>query len=61
LEHSLRESLALEHNYIGTEHIVLGLADEPEMFSAIGVRADAVRDAIMKHLGSAAGAKPAEP
>jgi len=51
----------LEHNYIGTEHIVLGLAEEPEMFSAIGVRTDAVRDAIMKHLGSAAGAKPAEP
>jgi ATP-dependent Clp protease ATP-binding subunit ClpA len=61
LEHSLRESRALEHNYIGTEHIVLGLAEEPEMFSAIGVRADAVRDAIMKRLGSATGAEPAEP
>jgi ATP-dependent Clp protease ATP-binding subunit ClpC len=61
LEHSLRESLALEHNYIGTEHIVFGLADGPEMFSAIGLRADAVRDAIMKRLGSAAGAEPAEP
>ncbi|WP_123024190.1 Clp protease N-terminal domain-containing protein [Mycolicibacterium stellerae] len=64
LEHSLRESLALEHTYIGTEHIVLGLVEEPateELFAAIAVRADAVRDAIMKRLGTAAGAQPAEP
>jgi ATP-dependent Clp protease ATP-binding subunit ClpC len=64
LEQSLRESLALKHSYIGTEHIVLGLVELPatgEMLTAVGVRADAVRDAIMKRLGSAPGAGPAEP
>jgi ATP-dependent Clp protease ATP-binding subunit ClpA len=63
-EHSLRESLALDHNYIGTEHMLLGLIEDSttqEMFTAIGVPASAVRDAIMKRLGSAVGAEPAEP
>ena len=64
LEHSLRESLALDHNYIGTEHMVLGLIEDSatqEMLTAIGVPAGAVREAIMKRVGSAAGAEPAEP
>jgi ATP-dependent Clp protease ATP-binding subunit ClpC len=66
LEHSLRESLALDHNYIGTEHILLGLLSEPcrettEMLSALGVASDVVRKAVMARLGSAAGAEPAEP
>jgi len=30
LEHALRESLTLGHNYIGTEHILLGLVRENE-------------------------------
>ena len=30
LELTLREALALGHNYIGTEHILLGLLDEEE-------------------------------
>jgi ATP-dependent Clp protease ATP-binding subunit ClpA len=64
LENSLRESLALEHNYIGTEHMALGLIEDSaieEMLTAIGVRTDAVRNAMMARLGSAAGAQPAEP
>ena len=28
-EHSLRESLALDHSYIGTEHMLLGLVSGP--------------------------------
>jgi ATP-dependent Clp protease ATP-binding subunit ClpA len=42
LEFSLREALALHHNYIGTEHILLGLARE----------ADAVGAQIMKAHGA---------
>jgi ATP-dependent Clp protease ATP-binding subunit ClpA len=30
LELALREALALGHNYIGTEHILLGLLEEEE-------------------------------
>lgn len=34
LEHSLREALALNHPYIGTEHLLLGLLDEPDGLGA---------------------------
>jgi ATP-dependent Clp protease ATP-binding subunit ClpC len=65
-EHSFRESLDLGHNYIGTEHIVLGLIRDPsgdtsEVLTALGVRTDAVRNAVMDRLGSAGGAEPTEP
>src|SRR3984957_11112299 len=39
LELSLREALAIKHNYIGTEHILLGLIREGE-----GVAAQILRD-----------------
>jgi ATP-dependent Clp protease ATP-binding subunit ClpA len=35
LELSLREALALKHNYIGTEHILLGLVREGEGLAAL--------------------------
>ena len=65
LEHSLRESLGLDHTYIGTEHIVLGLIDDSpevgEVLAGLGAQPQAVRDAVMVRLGSATGAEPAEP
>jgi ATP-dependent Clp protease ATP-binding subunit ClpA len=65
-EYSLRESLALGHTYIGTEHLVLGLISDPaagtdEVLTALGVRTDAVRKAVMVRLGSPGGAEPTEP
>jgi ATP-dependent Clp protease ATP-binding subunit ClpC len=61
LELALRESLALGHNYIGTEHITLGFVRENE---GVGARivsdilelpptqtAEKVRDAIVEMLG----------
>jgi ATP-dependent Clp protease ATP-binding subunit ClpC len=30
LEHALREAIGLQHDYIGTEHILLGLLSEPD-------------------------------
>lgn len=39
LELALREALSLGHNYVGTEHILLGLVRENE-----GVGADVLRD-----------------
>ncbi len=43
LELSLREALTLGHDYIGTEHILLGLAREPEGVSG----ADPLRSGII--------------
>jgi ribosomal protein S18 acetylase RimI-like enzyme len=44
LELSLRESRALGHDYIGTEHILLGLVDEYEGLAAQVLREQGVRD-----------------
>jgi dihydroneopterin aldolase len=56
LELALREALQLEHNYIGTEHILLGLARENEgvasqMLSGMGVEADGIREQVIRLLG----------
>jgi len=53
LEISLREALSLGHNYIGTEHTLLGLVRENEGVAArilldFGVDAQNVRDEIYK-------------
>ena len=52
LELSLRESVHLKHNYIGTEHILLGLARENEglamrILQSRGADAAAVRSAVL--------------
>ena len=70
LELSLNESLALGHNYIGTEHILLGLARENDGVAAgilfdRGLRARAVASAVIEQLGgtsaSAASFSDSEP
>ena len=55
LELALREALQLGHNYIGTEHILLGLVSENEgvasqMLSGMGVEADEVRRELVRML-----------
>lgn len=55
LELALREALSLGHNYIGTEHILLGLVRESEGVAArilndLEVDADRVRQEIMRVL-----------
>jgi len=55
LELSLREALSLNHNYIGTEHILLGLVRETEGIGAqilLGFDADAetIRNEIIRML-----------
>ena len=57
LELSLREALQLGHNYIGTEHILLGLFSDAEGFAArvmddAGVTYDAVRRRIIAMLSA---------
>jgi ATP-dependent Clp protease ATP-binding subunit ClpA len=55
LELSLREALSLGHNYIGTEHILLGLAREGEGVAArilldYDVDAGKIRDGVVRAL-----------
>jgi ATP-dependent Clp protease ATP-binding subunit ClpC len=66
LELSLREALSLGHNWIGTEHLLLGLAREDDgvamqVLGEFGVDADRIRDGVIRMLGGpprAGGAAP---
>jgi ATP-dependent Clp protease ATP-binding subunit ClpC len=60
LELSLREALSLKHNYIGTEHILLGLVRENEGVAArilldFGADAEKIRNEIMRVLSGPGG------
>ena len=62
LELALREALLLGHNYLGAEHILLGLVRESEgtasaVLSGFGVDPREVRNEVLNRL-SAAGAGP---
>jgi ATP-dependent Clp protease ATP-binding subunit ClpC len=48
LELALREALALKHNYIGTEHVLLGLVGEGEGVGALIVAAHAPEPAAVR-------------
>ncbi|MDP3631307.1 MAG: ATP-dependent Clp protease ATP-binding subunit [Actinomycetota bacterium] len=66
LELSLREALQLGHNYIGTEHILLGLIREGEGVAAqvllnLGADLEKVRSAVIQLLSGYYGGKQAEP
>jgi ATP-dependent Clp protease ATP-binding subunit ClpC len=65
LELSLREALQLGHNYIGTEHILLGLIREGEGVAAqvllnLGADLEKVRSAVIQLLSGYYGGKQAE-
>ena len=60
MELSLREALQLTHNYIGTEHILLGIIREAEGVAAqvlqkLGADLQTVRDTVQKLLTTYAG------
>jgi hypothetical protein len=64
LELALREALQLGHNYIGTEHILLGLVRENEgvasqMLSGMGVEADDVYEQVIRDLTGEPGRRSA--
>jgi len=66
LELSLREALAVGHNYIGTEHILLGLMREGEGVAVrilldFGASPAAVRDEVLRLLTSSRGEVGAPP
>jgi ATP-dependent Clp protease ATP-binding subunit ClpA len=62
LELSLREALQLGHNYIGTEHILLGLIREGEGVAAqvlvnMGAELSTVRHEVIEQLGGVRGGR----
>ncbi|GAA3605075.1 hypothetical protein GCM10022419_107340 [Nonomuraea rosea] len=65
LELSLREALQLRHNYIGTEHILLGLIREGEGLAAqalvdAGADLTDVRQRLLDRVGRGPKERPAE-
>jgi ATP-dependent Clp protease ATP-binding subunit ClpC len=63
LEHSLREALDLGHNYIGTEHVLLGLLGEGEgvaveILGRVGATPTAIRDELFRLLSGARAEMP---
>jgi hypothetical protein len=63
LRAALREALQLRHNYIGTEHILLGLFADPDnraagALRALGVAVDDVRARVIAMLAELTAAKP---
>ena len=66
LELALREALQMGHNYIGTEHILLGLIRveggvSAEVLEQLGVDADRVRQTVVQLLSGDAGTPEGEP
>ncbi|NJP91209.1 Clp protease [Nonomuraea sp. FMUSA5-5] len=65
LELSLREALQLRHNYIGTEHILLGLIREGEGLAAqalvdAGADLPDLRQRVLDRVGRGSKERPAE-
>jgi ATP-dependent Clp protease ATP-binding subunit ClpC len=66
LELSLREALDLGHDYIGTEHLLLGLLQEGEgvavrILVSLGATPAAIRDELLRSLSGARGEMGARP
>lgn len=60
IQHAISESKKLNHNYVGTEHLLLGLLHEPEsmafrVLTKCGITAKKVREDVMDLLGPMAG------
>jgi ATP-dependent Clp protease ATP-binding subunit ClpC len=66
LELALREALSLGHNYIGTEHVLLGLVREEKSVGTrilfdFGVDAETVRSEVIRMLSGQAPGAPRRP
>jgi four helix bundle protein len=64
IEYAIEEARALNHNYVGTEHILLGLLRERDGIAAqvltnLGLGLEAVRYEVLRLLGVAEGPAPA--
>jgi ATP-dependent Clp protease ATP-binding subunit ClpC len=64
IEYAIEEARALNHNYVGTEHILLGLLRESEGIAAqvligLGLKLEDVRQEILNLLGAGSDGTPA--
>jgi ATP-dependent Clp protease ATP-binding subunit ClpC len=64
IEYAIEEARALNHNYVGTEHILLGLLRESEGIAAqvllsLGLKLEDVRQEILNLLGAGVDGSPA--
>jgi ATP-dependent Clp protease ATP-binding subunit ClpC len=65
IDMSLREALSLGHNYVGTEHILLGLTRETEsvatrILTDLGLDSESIRDGVLAKLAGPGRKKPDE-
>ena len=65
IEYAIEEARALNHNYVGTEHILLGILRESEGIAAqvlmhIGLKLEDVRQEVLNLLGAGVDDGPAE-
>jgi ATP-dependent Clp protease ATP-binding subunit ClpC len=69
IEYAIEEARNLNHNYIGTEHLLLGLLREQDGVAAtvlltLGLKLDQIRDEVLQLLGAGMeidGAEPGDP
>jgi len=70
IEYAIEEARSLNHNYVGTEHLLLGLLREHDGVAAqvllnLGLKLEEVREEVLNLLGAGVeaeeGAEPAEP
>lgn len=65
IEYAIEEARSLNHNYVGTEHLLLGLLRETEGIAAqvlmnVGLRLDDVRQEVLNLLGAGVDSEPAD-
>ncbi len=65
IEYAIEEARALNHNYVGTEHILLGLLRESEGIAAqvlmsLGLKLEDVRQEVLNLLGAGVEGSPAD-
>ncbi len=63
IQYAIEEARALNHNYVGTEHLLLGLVRETEgraaqVLTNLGLQLPAVRQAVLNMLGAGAEDAP---
>ena len=63
IEYAIEEARSLNHNYVGTEHLLLGLLRETEGIAAqvmmnLGLRLEDVRQEVLNLLGAGVDTEP---
>lgn len=63
IEYAIQHARDLNHNYVGSEHILLGLMTDPNegaaiILSGFGLRIEKVRQEILRMLGDSANQAP---